>query len=173
MANTTYSADDEGASPKELLLEAARRDNTELLEEVLAKHHSPEFLNTSTDALGNTALHVAAQYGSYDVMDELLDQEGLEVDPVNKLEVDTPLHKAVYFAKSEKKLGLEVVKLLVDAGADPRVRNKQKQKPIDISDPRDTELRQVLQNAEYLITAGNDLVVDDDDGPGGSGSDSD
>jgi len=53
-------------------------------------------------------------------MDELLDLEGLEVDPVNIIEADTPLHKAVYFAKSEKTLGLDVVKLLVDAGADPR-----------------------------------------------------
>jgi ankyrin repeat protein len=54
------------------------------------------------------------------VLDELLDQEGLEVDPVNKMEGDTPLHKAVALARTEKKLGLEVVKLLVEAGADPR-----------------------------------------------------
>lgn len=54
------------------------------------------------------------------MIDELLDQEGLEVDPVNTIEQDTPLHKAVQFAKTEKKLGLEVVKLLLDAGADPR-----------------------------------------------------
>ncbi|KAI5853321.1 ankyrin repeat-containing domain protein [Tricharina praecox] len=164
---------DEGASAKELLLEAARRDNTELLTEVLEHHHTPEFLNNSTDALGNTALHVAAQYGAYDVMDELLDQEGLEVDPRNRMEGNTPLHKAVYFAKGEKQLGLEIVKLLTEAGADPRVRNKQKQRPIDISDPRDTELRQVLQSAEYMMSMGNDLVPeeDTDDGPR-SGSES-
>jgi hypothetical protein len=53
-------------------------------------------------------------------MDELLDQEGLEVDPINKLERATPLHKAVEFAKDEKSLGLGLVELLVDAGADPR-----------------------------------------------------
>jgi hypothetical protein len=52
------------------------------------------------------------------------------------------------------------------------VRNKQKQKPIDNTDPRDTELRKVLQNGEYMMTAGNDLVAESDD-EGGSGSESD
>jgi len=53
-------------------------------------------------------------------MDVLLDQEGLEVDPPNRMEGDTPLHKAVYFAKGEKARGLAMVELLTDAGADPR-----------------------------------------------------
>jgi len=106
-------------------------------------------------------------------MDELLDQEGLEVDPVNKLERATPLHKAVQFAKDEKKLGLEIVKMLVDAGADPRIRNKQKQKPIDIADPRDKELRDMLLKGEYMMTAGDDLVQEDDYVGTGSGSESD
>lgn len=44
-----------------------------------------------------------------------------------------------------------------------RIRNKQKQRPIDIVDPRDTKMRAVLQRAEYAMTAGNDVVADDDD----------
>lgn len=169
--------DDQGATPKELLLEAARRDNTALLVEVLQTNHSPEFLNKSTDALGNTALHIAAQHGSYAVIDELLDLEGLEVDPVNKLEHDTPLHKAAQLAKDQRELGLDVVELLLEAGADPRIFNKQNQKPINIVDPDYRELRSVLEKAEYMITAGNDVLVgsDDDDGDEhpGSGSESD
>jgi ankyrin repeat protein len=54
-------------------------------------------------------------------MDELLDQEGLEVDPINTMEQETPLHKAVIYTRDDPELGLEVVKLLVDAGADPRL----------------------------------------------------
>ena len=54
------------------------------------------------------------------MVDELLDQNGLDVDLPNTLEADTPLHKAVTLAKTERELGLEVVDLLVDAGADPR-----------------------------------------------------
>lgn len=54
-----------------------------------------------------------------------------------------------------------------------RIRNKQKQRPIDIVDPRDTKLRGVLQRAEYAMTAGNDLVADDDEDDHGPASDSD
>lgn len=53
-----------------------------------------------------------------------------------------------------------------------RIRNKQKQRPIDIVDPRDTKLRAVLQRAEYAMTAGNDVVADDDDDDNGPASDS-
>ena len=54
----------------------------------------------------------------------LLDQEGLEVDPVDRLERDTPLHKGVRYVnglgKEEWESGGSVVELLLDAGADPR-----------------------------------------------------
>lgn len=53
-------------------------------------------------------------------MDMLLDQEGLEVDPQNKMDQDTPLHKAVYFARTNRDAGYEIVHMLLDAGADPR-----------------------------------------------------
>ena len=62
--------------------------------------------------------------GADEVLDTLLDQEGLEVDPVDRLEKDTPLHKAVRFinglAKKEWEAGSSIVELLLDAGADPR-----------------------------------------------------
>lgn len=59
-----------------------------------------------------------------DVLDVLLDQEGLEVDPIDRMELDTPLHKAVRFinglSKEEWESGASIVELLLDAGADPR-----------------------------------------------------
>lgn len=55
-----------------------------------------------------------------EALDHLLDQEGLEVDPINRMEKETPLHKAVQYANKEKAHGLEVVEMLIDAGADPR-----------------------------------------------------
>ena len=66
-----------------------------------------------------------AGFGSLDeVLDVLLDQEGLEVDPLDRLELDTPLHKAVRFvnglAKAEWESGASLVELLLDAGSDPR-----------------------------------------------------
>jgi hypothetical protein len=128
---TSSMADDQGASPKELLLEACRRNNTSLLSEVFSTaplassaDAIAQFLNTTTDALGSSALHVGAQYGSYDVLDVILDQEGVEIDGQDRREGDTPLHKAVRFInglrQEEWDAGRAVVDILVDAGCDPR-----------------------------------------------------
>ncbi|MCJ1307084.1 hypothetical protein MMC25_000730 [Agyrium rufum] len=216
----------EGASPREQLLEACRRNNTSLLHDVLSTCSSPKetahLLNTATDGVGQYCLHIAATYGSYDVLDILLDQEDLEVDPIDRLEKDTPLHKAVRFVNSHTELEwqgvIPLVELLIDAGADPsiwgekkragasastphhhpkekkkirktesranaaslspattnRMRNKAKLKPIELADPRNADLRMVLQKAEFAQMAGNDVVdadAEDDEGPTGSGSD--
>ena len=64
-------------------------------------------------------------FGNIDeVLDLLLDQEGLEVDPIDRLEADTPLHKAVRFvnglSRTDWEAGSSLVELLLDAGADPR-----------------------------------------------------
>ena len=59
-----------------------------------------------------------------EVLDMLLDQEGLEVDPIDRMESDTPLHKAVRFvnglSKADWENGASITELLLDAGADPR-----------------------------------------------------
>ncbi|KAL0256866.1 hypothetical protein SLS55_007675 [Diplodia seriata] len=181
-------SDDHGASPRELLMEACRRNNTSLLEEVLAElseaggekaaEHVAKTLNDARDGVGNGVLHLAATNGAYDVLDILLDQEGLEIDEPDRMEKDTPLHKAVRYvnalARDEWENGAHVVDILVDAGCDPRIRNKAKLRPFDLVDPRNAELRKMLQRAEFAMTAGGDVVEeDDDDGPTGSGSDSD
>jgi len=182
-------ADDEGASPRELILEACRRNNTSLLEETIAEltsaasktgkkpaEYVAETLNTAVDGVGNGCLHLAATYGSYDALDILLDQEGVEIDEIDRMEKDTPLHKAVRYVnsldKSDWESGHPVVDILLDAGCDPRIRNKAKLKPVELVDPRNTELRRILQKGEFAMTAGDDVVQEDDDGPTGSASDS-
>jgi hypothetical protein len=112
-----------------------------------------------------------------EVLDILLDQEGLEIDDVDRLEHDTPLHKAVRYVNSLDKsewadIGHPIVEILLDAGCDPRIRNKAKLKPVELADPRNTDLRSILQKGEFAMTAGGDVVVEDDDGPTGSASDS-
>lgn len=121
---------DEGASPRELLIESCRRNNTSLLHSLLSDpplsskpDHIAKFLNTTTDALGASALHIAAQYGSYEVLDVILDQEGVEIDGQEKREGDTCLHKAVRYCNEQRVgsgEGKGVVEILVDAGCDPR-----------------------------------------------------
>ena len=59
-----------------------------------------------------------------EVLDVLLDQEGLEIDNLDRMEKDTPLHKAVRFVnnldKEEWEAGHQVAEILIDAGCDPR-----------------------------------------------------
>ncbi|KAH6633575.1 ankyrin repeat protein-like protein [Boeremia exigua] len=182
-------ADEDGASPRELILEACRRNNTDLLEETIAdlasaasKHgkqpaeHVARVLNEARDGVGNGCLHVAATYGSYEVLDILLDQEGLEIELTDRVEGDLPLHKAARYAnslaKAEWPAGTPIVEILLDAGCDPRKRNKAKLKPFELVDPRNTQLREVLRKGEVAMMMGGD-VVEDDGGPTGSASDSD
>ncbi|KAF2020622.1 ankyrin repeat protein-like protein [Aaosphaeria arxii CBS 175.79] len=184
-------ADDEGASPRELIFEACRRDNTALLEETIeslaaaakkAGKKEAEFvaetLNTAQDGVGNGVLHVAAMYGSYDVLDVLLDQEGLEIDEIDRLEKDTPLHKGIRYVNSLEQsdwptAGQPIIEILLDAGCDPRIRNAAKLKPVELVDPRNTELKKILQKAEFAMMAGADVVQEDDDDPNDVASDSD
>lgn len=118
------------------------------------------------------------------IVDILLDQEGLEVDPIDRLEKDTPLHKAVRHINSCPKEEwhepekVQLVDFLTDAGADPRIRNKAKLKPLELVDPRNKELRAQLQKAEFSLMAGSDVVdtkaeEEEAEGPTGSGSESD
>jgi hypothetical protein len=111
-----------------------------------------------------------------EVLDILLDQEGLEIDEIDRMEADTPLHKAVRYVNSLSKpdwpAGTPVVDILLDAGCDPRIRNKAKLKPVELVDPRNVELRELLRKGEVAMMMGGD-VVEDDEGPTGSASDSD
>ena len=116
------------------------------------------------------------------IVDILLDQEGLEVDPIDRLEKDTPLHKAVRHINSCPKEEwhdperIQLVEFLTEAGADPRIRNKAKLKPLELVDPRNKELRAQLQKAEFSLMAGSDVVdtkAEEEEEPTGSGSGSD
>ncbi|KAJ5736791.1 uncharacterized protein N7483_001916 [Penicillium malachiteum] len=160
-------ADDEGASPRELIVEACRRDQPHLIEQVLdsmsekSNEDVAQFFNGVTDALGNHALHICALYGSYDVMDSLFDIQYFECDPLTRMDKDTPLHIAVRFAnEKDAELGEEMVKMMCEAGCDPRVRNKHGQKPADLVFNK-PEIKQALQKAEYILAEG---IQDNDNG---------
>lgn len=100
----------------------------------------------------------------------------MEIDLVERREGDTCLHKAVRYtnelSKEDWQVGRGVIEILLDAGCDPRIRNGAKLRALDLVDPRNTELRGILQRAEFAVVAGDDVVRDDSD-DGGPGSDSD
>lgn len=60
----------QGASPRELVVEACRRDQPHLIEQVLhdmenqSNEDVAKFFNEVTDSMGNHALHICASYGS-------------------------------------------------------------------------------------------------------------
>ncbi|KAF9133566.1 hypothetical protein BGX30_012227 [Mortierella sp. GBA39] len=136
---------DEGASNNELLVAACKEDNLDMLEEVLSADASSFDVN-HTDGLGNAALHYAARHGSTGCLEILLYYDGINVNVINRIEGEAPLHKAA--AYSDPEIALEMVQILVNGGATLTVQNKLKQIPADKA-PSDThaEVKEFLENA--------------------------
>lgn len=87
-------------------------------------------------------------------MDALFDIQYFECDPLTRMDKDTPLHVAVRYAnEKDAELGTEMVKMMCDAGCDPRVRNKHGQKPADLV-YNNAEIKQTLQQMEYILAEG-------------------
>ena len=71
---------------------------------------------------------------------------------------------------------------MIEAGSDPRIKNKAKLTPYMLTDPRNERLRAQLQDAVDVMLGQGDFIVDEDvrdvggeevDAYAGSGSDSD
>lgn len=161
-------------------MEACRRDQPHLIEQVLndmedkTNEQVAQFFNELTDSMGNHALHICAQYGSCtclpshfisfmqansffwsdDTMDALFDIQYFECDPLTRLDNDTPLHIAVRYANDkDAELGEAMIKMMCEAGCDPRVRNKHGQKPAQLVF-NNNEIKKILQQTEYIMAEG-------------------
>jgi len=87
-------------------------------------------------------------------MDALFDIEFFECDPLTRLDRDAPLHIAVRYAnEKDSELGLGMIKMMCEAGCDPRVKNKHGQKPVDLV-YQNQEIKTTLQQAEYILAEG-------------------
>lgn len=165
-------------------MEACRRDNVGLFNEVMdgmqdqPADKTANFLNGITDVMGNSLLHICANYGSCiihplgnplflllankslinnadDLMDQLLSVEHLECDPLTPREKETPIHCAVRYAvERNAELGTAMAKMLVEAGGDPRTRDRSGHTPAQICDPRLEDLRAWLVGQEYILREG-------------------
>ncbi|CZR51498.1 related to Drosophila ANK protein [Phialocephala subalpina] len=183
----------EGASPGELLIEAARRNNTDLLKEVIdgckSEEEAAKLLNETKTVLGNYVYHEAALRGNYEIIDALLDHPGFECDPISRIEGDTPLHSAIryintMFSESPSNQDIqnfasELISMMIEAGSDPKLKNKANLTPYQLVDPRNEKLRQQIQDAIDVETMRGDYIETRDeydevvDGDVGSASDSD
>ncbi|KAF9965955.1 hypothetical protein BGZ70_003710 [Mortierella alpina] len=153
-------SDNEGASNNELLMAACKSDDLEMLEDVLS---SDSKTINFIDGPGNTALHYAARHASTDCLEVLIYYDGIDVNIINRMDGETPLHKAA--AYSDPDLALHMCKILVERGADLQVKNKQKQTAADkaFSDTH-VEVKEYLETAA-LATQFNpsDIANDEDD----------
>ncbi|KAH8992395.1 ankyrin repeat-containing domain protein [Lactarius akahatsu] len=155
-----------------LLIDSARTDNVDqLVKEVFSE--VGKFDINYQDGIGNTALHYAAKEGSLDVLNELLEYYGCDVDYTNNIEGATPLHLAVKIEEPE--LRALIVDSLLDAGADPRIKDKEGHIAQDYVDENDKETLIAFRRhlAQESISKGDiaEDYDDDDEDFDGSGSD--
>ncbi|KAL7898410.1 hypothetical protein HDV63DRAFT_403629 [Trichoderma sp. SZMC 28014] len=155
----------EGASIEEQLIEACRRDNVELLTELLEDKQDSEItrlLNQTTTVMGNHLYHEAASRGNYDIIDHLLDQPDFECDPINRQEGDTPLHSAIRWLNAEppaqRPFGHHLIDMMLEAGSNPRIKNKGGLTAAQLVDPRNQELRDLIQKHIYASQNAGDFI---------------
>ena len=112
-------------------------------------------------------------------MDRLFDVELLECDPLTPRDKETPLHVIARYANERNsEIGTAMAKMALEAGCDPRVKDKHGRKPIAVVDRSNHELRQALADEEIILNeglrpAGNEHEVDTGDLGHDSASDSD
>lgn len=78
------------------------------------------------------------------------------------MERDTPLHSAVRWINSEpeaqREFGNALVDMMLEAGSNPRAKNKGGLTAYQLVDPRNTGLRELIQKHEYAALNKGDFV---------------
>ena len=122
--------DSESRPPPEwdLILSASRQDQHERVRGMIEVAKIPA---SHGNALGQTSLHICAMWGSLDCM-EVLIEHGADVNAANMLNGDTPLHIAVSSNKTSGDVKKKLVNVLVEAGADPNLRDYGGKAPADL-----------------------------------------
>ncbi|KAG0174371.1 hypothetical protein DFQ28_006647 [Apophysomyces sp. BC1034] len=144
----------------ERMLAACRNDQEDELNDILTEG---DYDLSFTDSIGNTAAHIAAKTGSLGCLELLVNLDDIDLDVVNRLEGDTPLHSAVQYQDQDLDMAVAMVELLLAAEADPRIRNRQKCTPIMLVNPDNTALKTLLTDAAVAYELGDDDLADDDD----------
>ncbi|WP_303674344.1 ankyrin repeat domain-containing protein [Vampirovibrio chlorellavorus] len=142
--NKPQSAPQRGAAQTALqqqLHTAAKRNDAEALLQLVRQGANLTQLHSK----GNTLFHTAAYHGSVDFIQELVaalpDQDAHRMMNRANEYGSTPLHSAA------KKGHVKAIKLLLDLGAEPNVRDHQKRTPLDLAiKSRHTRAAQVFQN---------------------------
>ncbi|KAI8083094.1 ankyrin repeat-containing domain protein [Halteromyces radiatus] len=146
-----------GASNNQLILAACRNDQDEWLNDLLAQG---DFDISFTDDNGNTSLHYATKYGALACLELLVRVAGIHMNSKNAIG-DTPLHNAVQY-KDDPEIALEMVNILLDAGANPRIENKNKDSPLSlVKDINNEDMNDLLTSV--LVEGDEEEEQEDDD----------
>ena len=126
MLDVNYGA---GKNPTPIAI-AAKRGDKEMVQVLLDLGADVE----KGDISGVTALHCAAEYGSLEVVKLLLDG-GAKLNKKTLVSGFTPLHHAIMpyskYSIVGKKDHLQVIKLLLDRGANPTLKDRFGKTPLD------------------------------------------
>ncbi|KIO17345.1 hypothetical protein M407DRAFT_246768 [Tulasnella calospora MUT 4182] len=161
-------SEEKGASNNERLLNAAREDHADLLEEILEEDDVD--INYK-DGLGNTALHYAVQRGSENVIEKILECEGCDVDLQNRVDGATPLHLACQLEDDDARATM--IWHLLEAGANMRIKDKHGSIAEDLLPGDDEDNKKLFRDYQATNAIAADDIAEDSDGEPGSGSDED
>ncbi|EAQ89576.1 hypothetical protein CHGG_06195 [Chaetomium globosum CBS 148.51] len=104
--------------------------------------------------------------GNYEIIDLLLDQPGFECDPINRADGDTPLHTAVRWINGEpagqREFGNALVEMMLEAGSSSRIKNRGGLTPLQLVDPQNEGLKEVIRKHEYAALNAGDFVSADE-----------
>ncbi|ORZ08086.1 ankyrin repeat-containing domain protein [Absidia repens] len=140
------------------ILAACKDDQDDWLNDLLSQG---EFDISFSDDNGDTALHYATQSGSLACLELLVRVNGIQVNRKNKLG-NTPLYYAVIYM-DDQEVALEMVNVLLDAGANPRIPNKNKETPLSVVNNTTNEDMNDLLSAVLVDNDLEENQVDDDD----------
>ncbi|KAJ2027015.1 hypothetical protein H4S03_008429 [Coemansia sp. S3946] len=113
-----------------------------------------------------------ASHGSIDCVKLLVAQRRINPNIQDKLDKDTPLHKALIHCE-ESEDALELTKLLLRAGSDPRIVNKKLQRPVNLVEPEEEDIRRLLLQATLAFDSRRNKCTDSDDEKSDKESDDD
>ncbi|KAI7876212.1 ankyrin [Lichtheimia hyalospora FSU 10163] len=142
----------------EIMLAACRNDQDELLKEML---NSDDVDYNFVDGIGDGALHYAAKYGSLSCLELLVTLKAIDLNMRDRIDLDTPLHKAVQY-KEDGDIAIAMVDQLLEAGADPRIENRAKMTPPMLVNPNDEDMKELFDQAMAAYEVDDSDIADDE-----------
>ena len=120
------------------LHQAARFNNVELMKYLIKRGLNLKEVNKT----GQTPLHVASFYGSMDVVEYLIEDEKVDVNEINQMDKNLPIHYAVMEQK------YRVIKYLIDKDAKMFKENKNGLNAVDLAEINGRSIKMLMKEED-------------------------